>query len=49
MEPPQSQSIAKDLPEPEEDEQKNKIIDECCSCCYDCWASCFRFVFCSDD
>uniref|UniRef100_A0A7N0TAL1 Uncharacterized protein n=1 Tax=Kalanchoe fedtschenkoi TaxID=63787 RepID=A0A7N0TAL1_KALFE len=47
MEPPQSQSISKDLPEPEDDEQ-DKIIDGCCSCCYDCWASCFDFLFCGD-
>ncbi|RZC45226.1 hypothetical protein C5167_010869 [Papaver somniferum] len=43
MEPPRTQGM--NISAAGEDEQ-DKIINECCSCCYDCTDSCFDFLCC---
>ncbi|KAK4584530.1 hypothetical protein RGQ29_022304 [Quercus rubra] len=48
MEPPPPQAIEtsnKDF-QAGQDEQ-DKVVDECCSCCYDCTESFFDFLFCN--
>ncbi|KAM7510342.1 hypothetical protein LguiB_009217 [Lonicera macranthoides] len=47
MEPPQAQAIEntnQSYP-PQEDEQ-DKVINECCSCFYDCTDSCLDYLCC---
>ncbi|KAL9464354.1 hypothetical protein AB3S75_002034 [Citrus x aurantiifolia] len=44
MEPPAAQSISKSF-QLEEDERE-RAINECCSCCYDCSDSCFDYLCC---
>ncbi|KAL3636494.1 hypothetical protein CASFOL_018793 [Castilleja foliolosa] len=47
MDPPEVQSIESQTSNnpPMEDEQ-DKVINECCSCFYDCTDSCFDYLFC---
>ncbi|KAK8566252.1 hypothetical protein V6N13_021325 [Hibiscus sabdariffa] len=49
MEPPATQSIEDSTKsfQVEEDEQ-DKAVDECCSCCYDCTDSIFDYLCCSN-
>ncbi|TQD81469.1 hypothetical protein C1H46_032964 [Malus baccata] len=48
MEPPPSQAIDTSTKkfQIEEDEQ-DKVIDDCCSCFYDCTETCFDYLFCN--
>ncbi|KAI3416600.1 HTH myb-type domain-containing protein [Psidium guajava] len=39
MEPPPTQDISKSYPVAED--EQDKAINQCCSCCYDCSDSCF--------
>ncbi|EOX91334.1 Uncharacterized protein TCM_000563 [Theobroma cacao] len=47
MEAPATQSIETSTNnfQVEEDEQ-DKAVDECCSCCYDCTETCFDYLCC---
>ncbi|MBA0859324.1 hypothetical protein Goshw_005823 [Gossypium schwendimanii] len=49
MEPPATQSIETSTKsfQVEEDEQ-DKVVDECCSCCYECTGSIFDYLCCCD-
>ncbi|KAJ9170732.1 hypothetical protein P3X46_018820 [Hevea brasiliensis] len=44
MEPPAAQAIERNY-QAGEDEQ-DKVINECCSCCYDCTENCFDYLCC---
>ncbi|KAL9340941.1 hypothetical protein Peur_029714 [Populus x canadensis] len=45
MEPPATMAIDRDYHAGEDDEQE-KAVNECCSCCYDCSESCFDYLCC---
>ncbi|KAB1214665.1 hypothetical protein CJ030_MR5G022114 [Morella rubra] len=50
MDPPAPQAIetsGKVLEFQADQDEKDKAINECCSCCYDCTEGCFDFLFCN--
>ncbi|XAR73958.1 hypothetical protein NMG60_11008100 [Bertholletia excelsa] len=47
MEPPPAQAIESSGESLQvEDDERDKIVNDCCSCCYDCANSCLDYLCC---